>query len=111
MLTSFPFHACISIGWPECAPYLTLRLGALQDKPPVARNQAPVSGAIRWSRSLFARCKRTYVLLNTVEPGLLQEPAGKQACPRRHLICMAACYPTLMRGRNERGSTETSHSS
>ncbi|KAK9825454.1 hypothetical protein WJX81_002895 [Elliptochloris bilobata] len=35
-----------------------------KDKPPVARNQAPVAGAIKWSRSLFARCKRTYVLLN-----------------------------------------------
>ena len=54
-------------------------LDGVQDKPPVARNQALVSGAIKWSRSLFARCKRTYVVLNAVEPGLLHEPAGKQA--------------------------------
>ncbi len=50
-----------------------------QDKPPVARNQAPVAGAIRWSRSLFARCKRTHVLLSGMEPTLLQESSGRQA--------------------------------
>ncbi len=45
----------------------------------MARNQAPVAGAIRWSRSLFARCKRTHVLLSGMEPTLLQESSGRQA--------------------------------
>ena len=86
---SLPF--CIKIGRVRTI-YSTSNFAAVQDKPPVARNQAPVSGAIRWSRSLFARCKRTYVLLNAVEPGLLREPAGKQVWPRRHKHFMAPYY-------------------
>ncbi len=57
----------------------------------MARNQAPVAGAIRWSRSLFARCKRTHVLLGGMEPALLQESSGRQA--RMPCNCRAlACY-------------------
>lgn len=65
--------------------------GDVQDNPPVARNQAPVSGAIKWSRSLFARCKRTYVVLNAVEPGLRHEPAGKQARLSRRMRTACLC--------------------
>lgn len=70
-------------------------MAAAQDKPPVARNQAPVAGAIKWSRSLFARCKRTYVLLNTVEHSLLQEPTGRQACAVYLFEIMANSLPVL----------------
>ena len=61
----------------------------------MARNQAPVAGAIKWSRSLFARCKRTYVLLNTVEPTLLQEPTGRQARAVFGTETMADLLPVL----------------
>ena len=65
----------------------------------MARNQAPVAGAIRWSRSLFARCKRTHVLLSAMEPSLLQESSGRQARTPTPLVALAAPRP----GRTLRG--------
>jgi dynein heavy chain len=31
----------------------------LCDDPPVTRSQPPIAGAIRWSRTLFGRCRHT----------------------------------------------------
>ncbi len=44
----------------------------------LARNEAPVSGGVRWSRCLFGRCRQTYAKLKGQEPAALQMPAGVQ---------------------------------
>ncbi|BDA41784.1 probable Dynein-1-alpha heavy chain, flagellar inner arm I1 complex [Coccomyxa sp. Obi] len=44
--------------------------------PLLAWNEPPVAGSIRWSRSLFARCKRTWTRLKLQEPEALLGPAG-----------------------------------
>ena len=50
-----------------------------QAYPVLARNEAPVSGGVRWSRCLFKHCKHTYAKLKAQEPAALQLPAGVQA--------------------------------
>ena len=50
-----------------------------KDTPPTSRNMPPVAGAIKWSRGLFARVKRTMVQLPALEPALDSLDAGRRA--------------------------------
>lgn len=47
--------------------------------PPIARNMPPVAGAIKWSRDLFARVKRTMALLQRLDGDLASLDAGQRA--------------------------------
>lgn len=49
-----------------------------RDSPPLTRNQPPVAGAIKWSRSLFARAKQTMNKLMGVEADIRGDQAGQQ---------------------------------
>ena len=60
-----------------------------QAYPVLARNEPPVSGGVRWSRSLFRRCQHTYAKLMAEEPAALQLPAGAQVRPRSIPGCSA----------------------
>ena len=51
-------------------------LRAAQVVPPLARDEAPVSGAVRWSRTLFVPLKRTWTRLQREEKAALDDPAG-----------------------------------
>ncbi|CAD7701503.1 unnamed protein product, partial [Ostreobium quekettii] len=46
-------------------------------EPPLTRNQPPVAGAIKWSRSLFARVKHTMNKLLSMEVDIRGEEAGR----------------------------------
>ena len=47
-----------------------------QQNPPVTRNQPPIAGSIRWSRSLFARIKQTMDKLASFHNNLRTDPVG-----------------------------------
>lgn len=49
-----------------------------RNAPPLTRNQSPVAGAIKWSRSLFARVKQTMNKLMGVETDIRGEDSGKE---------------------------------
>ncbi|GMH41526.1 hypothetical protein BSKO_09436 [Bryopsis sp. KO-2023] len=49
-----------------------------RDTPPLTRNQPPVAGAIKWSRSLFARVKQTMNKLMGVEADIRGEDSGRE---------------------------------
>ena len=52
--------------------------------PQLARDEAPISGAVRWGRALIVRLKRTWSRLQAQERASLQDPAGQRvssACP------------------------------
>ncbi len=44
----------------------------------MTRNQPPVAGAIKWSRSLFARVKQTMNKLAATEQEMMQDILGQQ---------------------------------
>ena len=48
-------------------------------KPPIARNQPPVAGAISWSRSLFYRIKRTVLKFQSMKDMLAGSEEGVMA--------------------------------
>ena len=50
--------------------------------PPLTRNQPPVAGAIKWSRSLFARLKHTMNKLLGMEADIRSEEAGRDVHDR-----------------------------
>ena len=43
-----------------------------KESPPVTKNQPPVAGAIKWSRSLLARCKQTMIKLQSTEEEIIR---------------------------------------
>lgn len=49
-----------------------------RDKPPLTRNQPSVAGAIKWSRSLFARIKQTMNKLSVIEDEFMQLELGNE---------------------------------
>ena len=49
-----------------------------REKPPLTRNQPPVAGAIKWSRSIFARVKQTMSKLMTVEEEMMALELGHE---------------------------------
>ena len=48
----------------------------MQVAPPLAREEAPVSGGVRWSRTLFVRLKHTWTRLQQEEKAALDDPVG-----------------------------------
>lgn len=48
-----------------------------KNKPPLTRNQPPVAGAIKWSRSVFSRVKHTFNSLRVMETELMDEQVGR----------------------------------
>lgn len=46
--------------------------------PPLTRNQPSVAGAIKWSRSLFARIKQTMNKLSVIEDEIMQLELGNE---------------------------------
>lgn len=53
----------------------------VQVSPQLARDDAPASGAVRWSRALFVRLKRTWARLQQQERASLQDPVGQRVSP------------------------------
>jgi hypothetical protein len=49
-----------------------------QVAPPLGRDEAAVSGAVRWSRTLFVRLKRTWGRLQQQEGAALQDSVGSR---------------------------------
>jgi len=49
-----------------------------REKPPLTKNQPPVAGAIKWSRSIFARVKQTTGKLMTVEEEMMALELGHE---------------------------------
>ncbi len=49
-----------------------------QVSPQLARDEAPVSGAVRWSRALFVRLKRTWARLQQQEKEALEDTGGQR---------------------------------
>jgi len=49
----------------------------LSEDPPVTRSQPPVAGAIRWSRALFGRCKRTMKRAQALDATVLATDLGR----------------------------------
>ncbi len=49
-----------------------------QVAPQLARDEAPVSGAVRWSRALFVRLKRTWARLQQQEKEALEDAGGQR---------------------------------
>ena len=49
----------------------------LSEDPPVTRSQPPVAGAIRWSRALFGRCKRTMKRAQGLDASVLATDLGR----------------------------------
>ena len=43
-----------------------------REAPPVTKNQPPVAGAIKWSRSLLARVKQTMAKLQSTEEEIIR---------------------------------------
>ena len=56
-----------------------------QSYPPIARNQPPVAGSIKWSRCLFARIKQTMDKLASFHANLRTDPIGATIC-RSHFV-------------------------
>ena len=50
----------------------------LQVSPQLARDEAPVSGAVRWGRALFVRLKRAWSRLQAQERASLQDAADQR---------------------------------
>lgn len=50
-----------------------------RDDPPLTRNQPPVAGAIRWSRTLLARLRHTWVRLQGLGAELEALEPGRRA--------------------------------
>ena len=55
----------------------------VQVSPQLARDEAPVSGAVRWSRALFVRLKRTWGRLQQQERASLQDSVGQRVGPNQ----------------------------
>ena len=53
----------------------------VQVSPQLARDDAPVSGAVRWSRVLFVRLKRTWARLQQQERASFQDSIGQRVSP------------------------------
>ena len=53
----------------------------LSEDPPVTRSQPPVAGAIRWSRALFGRCKRTMKRAQALDATVLATDLGRAVSP------------------------------
>jgi dynein heavy chain, axonemal len=60
--------------------------------PPVTRNQPPVAGAIKWSRSLFARVKQTMAKLMTMEEVMMAEEIGQQVHAKYLALARSVMY-------------------
>jgi dynein heavy chain len=45
--------------------------------PPLTRNQPPVAGAIKWSRSVFSRVKHTFNALRVMTAEMMEEQVGR----------------------------------
>lgn len=56
----------------------TLWLDSTQVAPPLGRGEAAVSGAVRWSRTLLVRLKRTWGRLQQQERAALQDSGGSR---------------------------------
>lgn len=67
-----------------------------RDNPPLARNMPPVAGAIKWSRGLLVRLRRTWVRLQALNSQLERMDSGKRA----------ALHMTGMEGRGKGGCEE-----
>lgn len=59
-----------------CAWHQSTECVRLQGSPPLARYEAPLSGALRWSRALFVRLKRAWGRLQRQEAAALQDSTG-----------------------------------
>ena len=78
-------------------------VSAAQVAPPLAREEAPVLGGVRWSRTLFVRLKHTWTRLQQEEKAALDDPVGARvrlpacAVAGTHLASLACLMPDAWR--------------
>ena len=69
-------------------------MSAVQVAPPLAREEAPVSGGVRWSRTLFVRLKHTWTRLQQEEKDALDDPVGARV--RLPACAVGGTHPTTL---------------
>jgi hypothetical protein len=81
-----------------------------KDSPPLTRNMPPVSGAVRWSRGLLVRLRRTWVRLQGLTTELDALDQGRRAAAAM-TGALTVCPCTAARGREagRQGGVATHH--